>query len=33
MKVAEGGSAGVGDVVRLGKLIQAELGHDRVLDL
>ncbi len=33
MKMAEGDGAGIGDVVRLGKIVQAELGHDRVLDL
>ena len=33
VKVAEGDGAGVGDVVGLGESVQAELGHDRVLDL
>ena len=33
VKMAEGDGAGVGDVVGFGKVIQAELGLDRVLDL
>ena len=33
VKVAERDGAGVGNVVGLGETVQAELGHDRVLDL
>ena len=33
VKVAQRDGAGIGNVVGLGKLVQAELGHDRVLDL
>ena len=33
VEMAEGDGAGVGDVVGLGESVEAELGHDRVLDL
>src|SRR6202034_4000364 len=33
VKVAKGDGTGVGDVVRFGKVVEAELGLDRVLDL